>query len=77
MTQNEMLDIMNRHKLSRADIAAISGKSQRQVFSWEKGIFSVPRTVALMLYALDEGKVDARWIISKIHKENLQSLGVA
>jgi len=30
-----------------------------------------------MLYALDEGKVDARWIISKIHKENLGNLGVA
>jgi hypothetical protein len=30
-----------------------------------------------MLYALDEGKVDARWIIAKIHKENLENLGVA
>ena len=75
MTQNEMLEIMSRHNLSRADIAAISGKSPRQVFSWEKGIFSVPRTVALMLYALDEGRVNAKWIIAKIHKENMENIG--
>lgn len=76
MTQNEMLEIMSRHNLSRADIAAISGKSPRQVFSWEKGIFSVPRTVALMLYALDEGRVNAKWIIAKIHKENMDQIGL-
>ena len=76
MTQNEMLEIMSRHKLSRADIAAISGKSPRQVFSWEKGIFAVPRTVSLILQALDEGKVDSKWLIAKIHKENMDQIGL-
>ncbi len=76
MTQNEMLEIMSRHKLSRADIAAISGKSPRQVFSWEKGIFSVPRTVALILYALDEDRVDTKWLIAKIHRENMGQIGL-
>lgn len=76
MTQNEMLEIMSRHKLSRADIAAISGKSPRQVFSWEKGIFSVPRTVALILYALDEDRVDTKWLIAKIHRENMDQIGL-
>ena len=76
MTHNELAEIMSRHKLSRADIAAISGKSSRQVFSWEKGLFSVPRTLALILYAIDEDKVDAKWIIAKIHKENREFLGL-
>jgi len=69
MKTEELIDIMTRHKLSRADIAALAGKTTRQAFSWEKGIFAVPRTLALILYALDEGKVDVRWVIGRIHKE--------
>jgi hypothetical protein len=69
MKTEELIDIMTRHKLSRADIAALAGKTTRQAFSWEKGIFAVPRTLALILYALDEGRVDIRWVIGRIHKE--------
>lgn len=69
MTSEKLIELMSRHGLSREDLASISGKSVRQVYSWTSGIFSVPRSVAIVLYALEEGKIDPAWIIHAIRRE--------
>lgn len=66
MKSERMKAIMDKHQLSHDDIAAITGKTTRQVHSWISGIYSVPRSLALILYALDDGAITpgqlVRWI---------------
>lgn len=69
MTSEKLIELMSRHGLSREDLASISGKSVRQVYSWTSGIFSVPRSVAIVLYAVDDGRIDPQWILSAIRRE--------
>jgi hypothetical protein len=70
VTHTQLLAIMARHGLSREDLAAIAGKTTRQTYSWTTGIFAVPRSLAIVLYALDEGKIDPGWIVKAIRREH-------
>ncbi len=65
--------IMEAHGLDNADVAAITGKTTRQVHSWRTGIFSVPRTLSLVLYALDEGKISAADIAKWVRRDAASS----
>jgi len=66
MTKEKLAEIMAKHKLGNADIAVITGKTKRQVQSWLSGKYSVPRTLFLVLIALDEGFIStaniANWV---------------
>lgn len=70
MTSDQLNALMTKHGLSRDDLASISGKTVRQAYSWTSGLFAVPRSLALVLYALDDGRIDAKWIISRLKKEH-------
>lgn len=70
MTNAELIEMMNRLNLSREDLASLSGKSVRQVYSWTSGLFSVPRSVAILVLALDEGMISPEWVVSAIKKLN-------
>ena len=70
MTKEKLVEIMLKHNIGREDLASISGKSVRQVYSWTSSVFRVPRSVALILSAIDDGKIDAKWIISAIGREH-------
>lgn len=76
MTPEQLTDIMTRLNLSREDVASIAGKTTRQVYSWTSGLFSVPRSVALVLHALDDGKIDVPWVVSKLKKEAMAVEGL-
>ena len=69
MTSDQLNSLMTKHGLTREDLAAITGKTTRQAYSWTSGLFAVPRSLAMILYALDEGRIDPKWIISCIRKE--------
>ena len=60
---------MEGHGITADDLATISGKTTRQVRSWLSGAFPVPRMLALILIALDEDRIDGRWLVSKIRVE--------
>jgi len=66
MTKEKLAALMAKHKLGNIDIAVITGKTKRQVQSWLSGQYSVPRTLSLILTALDEGMIStddiARWV---------------
>lgn len=66
MTGDKLRAIMAKHNLVHTDVAAIAKKTTRQVYSWLSGSHAVPRSVALILYAIDEGKIApsdiVRWI---------------
>jgi len=70
MTNAQLIELMNKNNLSREDLASLSGKSVRQVYSWTSGLFSVPRSVALLVLALDEGLIYPAWVVSAIQKIN-------
>lgn len=68
MTNAQLIELMNKNNLSREDLASLSGKSVRQVYSWTSGLFSVPRSVAILVLALDEGLISPGWVVSAIQK---------
>lgn len=70
MTNAQLIELMNKNNLSREDLASLSGKSVRQVYSWTSGLFSVPRSVAILVLALDEGLISPGWVVSAIQKIN-------
>lgn len=70
MTNAQLIEMMNKLNLSREDLASLSGKSVRQVYSWTSGLFSVPRSVAILVLALDEGLISPEWVVSAIKKLN-------
>lgn len=70
MTNAELIEMMNKLNLSREDLASLSGKSVRQVYSWTSGLFSVPRSVAILVLALDEGMISPEWVVSAIKQLN-------
>jgi transcriptional regulator with XRE-family HTH domain len=69
MTKEKLRSIMDKHKLSQTDIAAITGKTVRQVYSWLSGVHAVPRSLAIILYALDEGKITPANIVVWISRK--------
>lgn len=69
MTSDQLNALMAKHSLTREDLAAITGKTIRQAYSWTSGLFAVPRSLAIILYALDDGKVDPPWLIKCIRRE--------
>lgn len=66
MNSSELSAIMERIGLLPSDLEAISGKTSRQVRSWRTGAFPVPKPLALVLLALDDGRIDVRWLLDRL-----------
>jgi len=73
MTKEKLAEIMSKHKLDNADIAVITGKTKRQVQSWLSGKYSVPRTLSLILMALDERRISATEIGLWVRQDRLSA----
>lgn len=66
MTPFEMRDLMYRHKLTGPETSRMVGYCLRQVRAFMSGKHKVPLCVSLILQAYDEGKIDAKWIVTHL-----------
>jgi hypothetical protein len=69
MTKEKLLAIMESAGLTRDDLSAITGRTSRQTYAWTTGEAPVPRPLALVLYALEDGSISFDWLIEAIRKE--------
>lgn len=61
MTKNEYRALIKRLGLRQVDVAWIAGVSGRQAKRWSSGACPVPRSVFLLLRALEEGRLHPYW----------------
>ena len=69
MTSEELKTIMMSQNLSVMDLATISGVTKRQAIAWRSGTSPIPRTVAFLLSALEEGELSQDWLVNTLQKE--------
>jgi len=69
MTPDKLRAIMDKHGLAQTDLAAIAGKTTRQVHSWLSSVAPVPRSLALILHAIDDGLITAADLVKWIRRE--------
>jgi hypothetical protein len=69
MTPEKLVTLMTRHGMTREDLASIAGRTTRQTYGWTTGQSSVPQAVAILLRALDEGKIDPGWLLRAVRLE--------
>jgi transcriptional regulator with XRE-family HTH domain len=61
-------EILDRHNIRQKDLAFITGCTTRSVFNWLTGVRPLPRATELLLEALDEGRIDEKWLAEKLAK---------
>jgi hypothetical protein len=59
---------LDRHNIRQKDLAFITGCTTRSVFNWITGARPLPRSTELVLEALDEGRIDEKWLAEKLAK---------
>jgi hypothetical protein len=57
---------MTKHNIRHKDLAFITGRTERAVHQWVYGIRPLPRSTELLLKALDDGRIDEKWLASKL-----------
>jgi hypothetical protein len=57
---------MDRHGLTTADIALLTGSSERMIKYWKTGEWPAPKWLLIILAALDDGRIDIDWLIAKL-----------
>ena len=63
MTLQDRLTKLNiRHR----DLAFITGRTIRAVHQWVYDIRPLPRSTDLLLQALEDGRIDEKWLASKL-----------
>lgn len=66
MQAPELIDIMGRQQLTTKDLAIMAGVTMRAVQKWIAGQNPIPRSVALVLYAMETKRLSDKWIVHKI-----------
>lgn len=59
-------NLMHKHGIRHKDLAYITGRTERAVHQWVHGIRPVPRSTELLLRALDEGRIDEKWLAQSL-----------
>ena len=54
--------LMRKHRIRHKDLAFITGRTERAVHQWVHGIRPPPRCATLLLAALDDGRIDEKWL---------------
>lgn len=72
MTPGQLRIVLDRLQLTNGDIATIAGVTPRQVNSWLRGVNSIPRSVVLILAALDNSELSIDWLVKAVEKEVLR-----
>ena len=53
---------LDDHNIRHKDLAYITGCTERAVYNWVQGIRPLPRSARLLLMALEEGKINEKWL---------------
>jgi len=69
MNPNELDIVTRRLGLLKSDVATIMGVTPRQVNSWSRGVNAIPRSVSIVLAALDNGLISTDWVVSFVEME--------
>ena len=74
VTPQNLRQIMDNQNLSNQDLATICDVTYRQIMYWLSGKFPIPRTIAFLLLALDEGTISQDWLANKLEQELRESV---
>jgi hypothetical protein len=58
--------ILDRHNIRHKDLAFMAGYTIRAVGQWKAGERPVPRSVQLLLQAIEDGRIDESWLADKL-----------
>jgi hypothetical protein len=58
--------ILDRHNIRHKDLAFMAGYTIRAVGQWKAGERPVPRSVQLLLQAIEDGRIDEAWLADKL-----------
>ena len=58
--------LMTKHSIRHKDLAFITGRTERAVYNWVQGIRPLPRSVHLLLMALEQGRIDEKWLANSL-----------
>lgn len=58
--------LLHKHNIRHRDLAFITGRTTRAVTHWVQGERPLPRSTELLLLALDEGKIDEKWLAKQL-----------
>ena len=70
MTANDLRKLMEKNEFTQKFLALIIGKSSRQVRHYVYGVHEIPQSIAILLMAYDEGKLEAKWLAKAIKRVN-------
>ena len=66
MSPEEFQSALVRHGLFQSDMAQICGVTTKTIQNWLRGRQAIPRPVALIVMALDEGALSLAWLARHI-----------
>lgn len=69
MNSDGLKIIINRLGISKSDLATIVGVTERQVYSWLNRTNRIPRSVSIVLAALDNEKINLDWVVAFVEME--------
>jgi len=58
--------ILDRHNIRHKDLAFMAGYTIRAVGQWKAGERPVPRSVQLLLQAIEDKRIDEAWLAEKL-----------
>lgn len=61
-------DFLTSHDIRHQDLAFMTGCTTRTVYNWVEGVRPLPRSVELLLLALEEKKIDEKWLAKKLKR---------
>ena len=64
----DLQTLLDRHNIRHRDLAFITGRSIRSVKNWIDDTHPLPRSVELIIAALEDGKIDEKWLAVKLAK---------
>jgi len=74
MTPHDLTAIIGRIGIHKNDVATICGVSLKTLYSWLNGQHSIPRSVSILLCAVDTGAISLDWIVDQVETEMRESV---
>jgi len=68
-TSDDLRSWLKRHGLVQSDLALICGVTERCVRMWVSGCTAIPKTLLLLMQAVDDGKIDIAWLAQVVSQQ--------
>jgi len=72
MNAAALQSFLDRHQLTRHDLAWLTGKNIRTVHFWFSGTHKIPQMVFMLCRAIDYGLIDFDWLVATVEAANSQ-----